>query len=79
MYKDYVIRRTNLGEIAVVVLKRNKGYLIQSQIQAEVDCKDMAYTDEKWIAFILNQLVLNAAKYCRAYKAQPWRTVGGKR
>ena len=72
VYKDYVIRRTNLGEIAVVVLKRNKGYLIQSQIQAEVDCKDMAYTDEKWIAFILNQLVLNAAKYCRKKGGKIW-------
>ena len=72
VYKDYVIRRTNLGEIAVVVLKRNKGYLIQSQIQAEVDCKDKAYTDEKWIAFILNQLVLNAAKYCRKKGGKIW-------
>ena len=72
VYKDYVIRKTDLGEIAVVVLKRNKGYLIQSQIQAEVDCKDMAYTDEKWIAFILNQLVLNAAKYCRKKGGKIW-------
>ncbi len=72
VYKDYVIRKTDLDEIAVVVLKRNKGYLIQSQIQAEVDCKDMAYTDEKWIAFILNQLVLNAAKYCRKKGGKIW-------
>ena len=72
VYKDYVIRRTNLGEIAVVVLKRNKGYLIKSQIQAEVDCKDKAYTDEKWIAYILNQLVLNAAKYCRKKGGKIW-------
>lgn len=72
VYKDYVIRKTKLGEIAVAVLKRNKGYLIQSRIQAEVDCKDMAYTDEKWIAFILNQLVLNAAKYRREKGARIW-------
>ena len=63
VYKDYVIRKTNLQEIAVVVLKRNKGYLIQSRVHAEVDCSDPAYTDGKWITFILNQLVLNSTKY----------------
>ena len=65
VYKDYVIRRTDLQETAVVVLKRNKHYLIQSRVQAEVDCKDTAYTDQKWILFILNQLVQNSAKYRR--------------
>ncbi len=65
VYKDYVIRKTDLQEISVVVLKRNKCYLIQNQIQAEVDCKDLVYTDQKWIAFILNQLVLNSTKYQR--------------
>lgn len=72
VYKDYVIRETKLSEIAVVVLKRNKGYLIQNRLQAEVDCKDTAYTDEKWIAFILNQLVLNAAKYRREEDGRIW-------
>lgn len=65
VYKDYVIRKTDLQEVSVVVLKRNKCYLIQNQIQAEVDCKDSVYTDQKWIAFILNQLVLNSTKYQR--------------
>lgn len=63
VYKDYVIQETDFQEIAVVVLNRNKQYLIQNRVQAEVDCKDVAYTDKKWIAFILNQLILNSAKY----------------
>ncbi|MGN0423582.1 MAG: sensor histidine kinase [Lachnospiraceae bacterium] len=63
VYKDYVIQETDFREIAVVVLNRNKRYLIQNRVQAEVDCKDVAYTDKKWIAFILNQLILNSAKY----------------
>ena len=72
VYKDYVIRKTDLQEIAVVVLKRNKRYLIQSRVQAEVDCGDFAYTDQKWITFILNQLVLNSTKYRRAEGARIW-------
>ncbi len=63
VYKDYVIRETDLQETAIVVLKRNKQYLIQSQVRAEVDCEDIVYTDQKWIIFILNQLVLNSTKY----------------
>lgn len=31
---------------------------------AEVACGDIAYTDRKWIAFILNQMILNCVKYC---------------
>lgn len=72
VYKDYVIRETEMGEIAAVVLKRNKHYLIQNQVQAEVDCKDMAFTDRKWIEFILNQLVLNCTKYRRKEGAKIW-------
>lgn len=72
VYKDYMIRETDLQEIAVVVLKRNKNYLIQNHMQAEVDCKDKAYTDQKWIAFILNQLVLNSTKYRRDTDAHIW-------
>lgn len=72
VYKDYVIRKTDLQEAAVVVLKRNKHYLIQNQMQAEVDCKDMAYTDQKWIMFILNQIILNSTKYRRATDARIW-------
>ena len=72
VYKDYVIRETRLDEIAIVVLKRNKHYLIQNQVQAEVDCKSCAYTDQKWITFILNQLILNSTKYRRKNGAKIW-------
>ncbi len=72
VYKDYVIQKTDLEETAVVVLNRNKRYLIQSQVQAEVDCRDLAYTDQKWITFILNQLVLNSTKYRRETGARIW-------
>lgn len=63
VYKDYVIQETDLQEVAREVLAKNKHYLIQNGIQAEVDCRHRAFTDQKWISFILNQLVLNATKY----------------
>lgn len=63
VYKDYLIKETALQGTAEEVLRKNKYYLIQNRIQADVCCPDTVYTDAKWIAFILNQLVLNAVKY----------------
>ena len=65
VYKDYMIQKTDLQEVASGVLARNKYELIQNQMTAEVLCEDCVYTDEKWISFILNQLVLNSVKYRR--------------
>ena len=65
VYKDYLIKETTLQDTAEEVLRKNKYYLIENRIQAEVRCPDTVYTDVKWIAFILNQLILNAVKYRR--------------
>lgn len=65
VYKDYLIKETALQGTAEEVLRKNKYYLIQNRIQAQVRCPDTVYTDGKWIAFILNQVVLNAVKYRR--------------
>nr|WP_300838222.1 sensor histidine kinase [uncultured Acetatifactor sp.] len=65
VYKDYLIREACLQETAEEVLQKNKYAFIQSKVQARVSCPDRVYTDVKWIAFILNQLVLNAVKYRR--------------
>lgn len=63
VYKDYLIRETSLGEVVNEVLGRNRLLLIQNHVQADVSCEDIVYTDRKWIAFILNQIVLNSVKY----------------
>lgn len=63
VYRDFVIVKTDLQEIAQEIAGRNKYYLIQNRMQAEIHCRDVVYTDKKWIAFILNQLVLNSTKY----------------
>lgn len=63
VYKDYLIKETVLQQTAEEVLQKNKYCLIENRMQASVDCPHTVYTDAKWIAFILNQLVLNAVKY----------------
>lgn len=64
VYKDYVIQETDLQTTAEEAVLKNKHYLIQNQIQVEVECgEEKVYTDRKWILFILNQLILNCTKY----------------
>ena len=63
VYKDYLIRETCLETAVCQVLDKNHLLLIQNRVQAHVDCKDSVYTDEKWIVFILNQILLNSVKY----------------
>ena len=63
VYKDYLIRETSLEDVVYEVLDKNHLLLIQNQVQAEVNCQDMVYTDRKWIVFILNQIMLNSVKY----------------
>lgn len=63
VYQDFIIRETDLQEIAEEVLKKNRLLLIGKQVRAEVSCPHRVCTDGKWIAFILNQMVLNSVKY----------------
>lgn len=63
VYKDYLIQETCLEDVVFQVLDKNRLLLIQNQVQVQTDCKETVYTDEKWIAFILNQILLNSVKY----------------
>lgn len=64
VYQDFLIRETDLQEIAQAVLRKNHLLLIGKRVRAQVICPHRVYTDGKWIAFILNQMVLNSVKYC---------------
>lgn len=70
VYKDYMIKKVRLQELVSEVFARNKYYLIQNGITAEVACTEHVYTDEKWLSFILNQLILNSVKYKKDMDAQ---------
>ena len=61
---DFMIREVNLTEIVKNVLARNKKIMIQNHMKVEMeDVKMTAYTDEKWLAFILNQMMINSIQY----------------
>jgi signal transduction histidine kinase len=64
--KDYLIREVSLSEMIHAAVAENKQLLLQNHISIEVnDCDNTVYTDEKWIGFILNQLIANAVKYSK--------------
>lgn len=63
VYKDYLIRETDLREVIYEALEKERLLLIQHHIQADVSCHEKVYTDKKWIIFILNQMILNSVKY----------------
>lgn len=62
--KDYVVRLCSLQTIVNEVVVRNKTSFIYNKISLNLDHLDcMVYTDKKWMAFILNQILSNALKY----------------
>ncbi|MCH5344905.1 MAG: sensor histidine kinase [Acetatifactor sp.] len=62
--RDCVIRQTGLSEIVFQVVENHRTLLIQSGIRVETQELDFpVYTDKKWAAFILGQLLQNAARY----------------
>lgn len=66
VYQDYLIREVSLAPVIYEVIEKNQMYLRMNQMQIEVQVEDTkVYCDDKWLGFILNQLVLNAVKYKR--------------
>ena len=62
--KDYYIRKVVLKEIVNESIKKNKISLIQEKISIDIhDLEIEVNTDNKWIVFILNQIIQNSIKY----------------
>lgn len=62
--KDFIIHKVSLADIAAQAIERHRTLLIQSNVRVETDrLEQYVYTDEKWTAFILGQLLQNAARY----------------
>ena len=62
--KDYYIRKVVLKEIINESIKKNKSSLIQEKISIDIhDLEIEVNTDNKWIVFILNQIIQNSIKY----------------
>lgn len=63
-HKDYIIRETCLEDIVHQAVAQNRQLLIQNNVRVEVENSEVtAYTDGKWIVFIISQLIQNAVKY----------------
>lgn len=62
--KDYYIRKVFLKEIVNESIKKNKSSLIQEKISINIHDLDLEVnTDNKWIVFVLNQIIQNSIKY----------------
>lgn len=64
VYKDYQVVETELKQVVLKVISKNKYFLIQNDMSVKVECGDKsAMIDRKWLEFILVQILLNAVKY----------------
>lgn len=62
--KDYYIKKVKLRDIVNESIKKNKSVLIQEKIAIKIHDVDLEVsTDNKWIVFILNQIIQNSRKY----------------
>lgn len=62
--KDYYIKKVELKEIVNESIKKNKSILIQEKISINIHDLNMdVNTDNKWVVFILNQIIQNSIKY----------------
>lgn len=62
--KDYSVREINLSDVVHGAIADNKYLLRQNNVAVTVeDMEYSIYSDDKWLRFILDQLISNAVKY----------------
>ena len=62
--KDYFIKELDLSDIVHKVLLKYRVYILDEKISVQVNNLDKKiYTDEKWLIFIVSQVVQNSIKY----------------
>jgi len=61
---DYLIQEQDLNEIVKSCIRTNKRLFISKRIGINLDIIDKkVLTDEKWLSFIINQIISNSLKY----------------
>lgn len=65
VYKDYLIQKLNLHRVLVKAINRNRTILMNCRVKVEFECGDDMdiYGDEKWLIFLISQILLNSVKY----------------
>lgn len=63
--KDFVLQRVNLKETVQKVINSQKTSFIQQKIYPQLEMPDTLFviSDEKWLQFIIEQLISNSLKY----------------
>lgn len=62
--KDYSVRELRLFDVVHQSIAENKYLLLQNGVGIDLqETDDTVYSDEKWLCFILNQLIINSVKY----------------
>lgn len=75
--KDFIVSKTCLAAICEEAIGAHRNLLIQNGVRVEMENPDEnIYTDGKWAAFMLGQLLQNAARY---RGETPVITLSGKR
>lgn len=70
--KDYFIRELRLFDAVHQSIGQNKYLLLQNGVTLQVhETEDTIFSDEKWLCFILNQLISNAVKYRGTLRSSP--------
>lgn len=62
--KDYSVREMDLTAVVHQAIADNKYLLLQNSVRIEMEeAACMVFSDDKWVRFILDQLIVNAVKY----------------
>lgn len=72
VYKDYLIQKLNLHRILVRAINKNRNIIMNSGVGVRLECEDNIYIygDEKWLIFLISQILLNSVKYRRQDEAK---------
>ena len=69
--KDYFVKKIKLSEVIHKVVIKYKNYLLDKKITLNVENLDYdVFTDEKWLVFIISQIIQNSIKYADKKKKQ---------
>ena len=62
--KDYFVKQLQLDEVIHNIILKFRHALMERKVIINIhDIENVVYTDEKWLTFILSQIVQNAIKY----------------
>ncbi|MGL5651112.1 MAG: ATP-binding protein, partial [Paraclostridium sp.] len=62
--KDYIVKEISLRQCVNNTIRRNKKAIRDKDISIDIqDFNKNVYCDNKWVEFILNQIIINSVKY----------------